>query len=121
MLWIIEDSSWTNIRAKLAWLASQKKLPQGLIWKLWVGWAMGALISWVSIIAVIVSLWVASPRLLWIVSRALWISTDKLTKFINLAKNNLPESVQKLPVKESLRTWIKTAWITWPILDNTNK
>lgn len=119
MLEIIEDSSWKNIKWKLAWLAAQEYLPRWLIWQIWAwGWA-AALASWASIIPVVLTLWLASPRLLWNLSRTLWIWVDKLNKFINIFSKNAPTWIKAFPTTDVIRTWIQAAWTVWPTLETT--
>lgn len=107
MLSIIEESAGKNIRATLSWIASREILPRGLMGQIWVWWATWALVSWAAIIPVILTLWVASPRLLATVSRTLWVSVDTLKSFIKNASSKIPWWVSKVPVKETARQSIR--------------
>jgi len=120
MLKVIEEASWKNIKWQLAWVAARQWLPRGLIWQIWIGSAAAAITSWVNIIPVLSSLSLASPRLLWTVARTLWIWADKLKGAINNLAKNVPWWIKGVPVKETLRTWVKGAWTVEPILDTTN-
>jgi len=121
MLSVIEDASWKNIKWTLAWLAAKQILPRWLMGQIWAWWAAAAIAWWASIIPVILTLWIASPRLLGTVSRTLWLGADKLKKFINIATKNIPEWVKGIPELEPIKTWVKWAGTVWPVLDTTNQ
>ena len=121
MLDIIEESSWKNIKWKLAWIAARELLPRWLMGQIWAWWAIWSLFAWASLFKVFWILAVSSPRLLWEVSRALWISLEKLQDSIKIISDNLPDQLKSVPLREPLRTWVKWAWITEDVLSNTNE
>lgn len=82
----LEELSWIDIKSAIAWSSLKDLMPKGLagaIAPTWIGYWIGAWIITPSLIPILLA---SSPRLIWQLARAIWITKDKFIKWLENAK-----------------------------------
>lgn len=96
MIQEIEKYSWKDIWGKIAWLQMSPLLPKWLagVW-VWIWatiWWYGAVAWALSNPFTLVPLLLTSPRIVGEVANAIWVSVNKLNKFVDFIKSKLPNA-----------------------------
>lgn len=116
---MIEQYTWQNFQAQIAWATMNPILARWLTWYL-LGWGIiytaGQLFSNPSMIAWLA---IASPRAIWEIARVVWVSKKKLTEFTNNikkltneAKSRFPDAPQQIrDLPDTSKIWTPWVWI----------
>ena len=118
MIKLIEQYTWKNLQAQIAWTSLNPMLAKWLAWVItwwWVMfWQLANPVFWTWLAT-------ASPRLIWEIAKTVWVTRNKMNSFINTIKTNNPNLPKKLlpsaKVTETAKKKLKP-WKTWNL---TNK
>lgn len=110
---LLEEAANIDIKSALAWNALNSWMPKWLMGSF--SWAWIALWAYLTNPSLVAWLVASSPKIIWSLARAVWVSKNILNKWLNNLNTiytKLWDTItSKLPVSESFNIWLRWVWV----------